>query len=67
MSANLETLKRPREYAKAIYGGLTAGIAAGVAALDDGAISTQEALVIAGAVVAGFGAVFFASNGTPKP
>lgn len=62
----VDTLKRPREYAKAIFGGATAGIAATVSALSDGAVSAQEVAVIAGATLAGFGAVFFASNADLK-
>jgi hypothetical protein len=50
--------------AKAITGAVTAGCAAGVAALADGTVTSIEWLVIVSAAAAGFGAVWAVPNAT---
>lgn len=54
------------EYAKAVVGGLTAGITATIAALSDQVITDHEQLLIVSAALAGLGVVGIVPN-APKP
>lgn len=55
------------KYAKAIMGGLTAGLAALGTALADGQVTATEWVVVAGAVVAGLGFVWGVPNAPSEP
>lgn len=55
---------RPAQYAKAIVGGLTAGLAALIPLAGDG-VSLKDGLIAAAAAVAGFQAVFWTKNADP--
>lgn len=55
-------MKKIAPYAKAIMGAVVAGLASAQQALDDGVISAQEGVGIAGAVFAGLVLVFTIEN-----
>lgn len=55
------------KYAKAIMGGLTAGLSALGTALADGQVAATEWVVVAAAVVAGLGLVWGVPNKTETP
>jgi hypothetical protein len=61
------TLSKVAQYAKAIVGGVGAGIAAYVPAQADGHVTSGEWWTVVAAVLAGAGVVAAVPNAKPKP